>query len=208
MEKDDRLIPINEVICLREEKNDPRAKILETAADIIGRERNLNLTIREIACRAGVNIASVNYYFGSKEKLLDEVEMLLMDNIRKIYNTLNNSALPVKDRLINWADNLIKHLIDYPGIIYIIGTRVLERENTSLNIYLSLLETDIMPLVKELADEENHEKAGYKVLNLISGIVYPVLIYSSENETAGIDISNALTRKGYVISLVSGIENS
>jgi len=205
--KTGRVISIIEVINLREERSDPRAKILEAAAEIIGKERNLNLTIREIANRAEVNIASVNYYFGSKEKLVDEVEMLLMDNIRKIYTTLNSSTLPVKDRLISWADNLIKHLIDYPGIIYLIGTRVLERENTSLNVYLSLLETDIMPLVKELANVEDHEKAGFKVLTLISGIVYPVLIFSSENETAGVDISDALTRKGYVASLVAGIEN-
>ena len=132
------------------EKSDTRTKILETAAEIIGREKNLNLTIREIAGRAGVNLASVNYYFGSKEKLFEEVEMQLMENIRLIYTNLENRSLPIKERLINWADNLIKNLIDYPGIIYLIGTRVLERENTSLNIYLGLLETDITPLVREL----------------------------------------------------------
>jgi TetR/AcrR family transcriptional regulator, regulator of cefoperazone and chloramphenicol sensitivity len=189
-----------------EEKNDTKSKILETAAEIIGRERNLNLTIREIANRAEVNIASVNYYFGSKENLLSEVEMLLMEKIRQIYTGLDNNSLSTREKLVNWADNLIKHLIDYPGIIYLIGTRVLERENTCLNIYLNLLETDLIPLVKELTGINDEKIAGFKVLHLISGIVYPILIFSSDNETAGIDIGNADTRKKYVRSLVVSIE--
>jgi TetR/AcrR family transcriptional regulator, regulator of cefoperazone and chloramphenicol sensitivity len=191
-----------------EEKNDTKSKIIEAAAEIIGRERNLNLTIREIANRAGVNIASVNYYFGSKDNLLSEVEMLLMEKIRQIYTGLDNNSLSTREKLINWADNLIKHLIDYPGIIYLIGTRVLERENTCLNIYLNLLETDLTPLVKELTGVKDETIAGFKVLHLISGIVYPILIFSSESETAVIDIGNANTRKKYVRSLVVSIETA
>jgi AcrR family transcriptional regulator len=196
------------VRAVAEEKNDTRSKILETAAEIIGRERNLNLTIREIANRAEVNIASVNYYFGSKENLLSEVEMLLMEKIRQIYTGLDDNSLPTREKLINWADNLIKHLIDYPGIIYLIGTRVLERENTCLNIYLNLLETDLTPLVKELTGVKDETIAGFKVLHLISGIVYPILIFSSDSETAVIDIGNDDTRKKYVRSLVTSIETA
>ncbi len=187
------------------EKSDTRNKILDTAAEIIGREKNLNLTIREIAGRAGVNLASVNYYFGSKEKLLEEVEMQLMENIRQIYTNLENKSLPIKERLINWADKLIKNLIDYPGIIYLIGTRVLERENTSLNFYLGLLETDITPLVRELTGLRNDEEVKYKVLQLISGIVYPALIISSDNEASGIDITEDTIRRKYVTALVTSI---
>ena len=193
---------------MAEEKNDTKSKIIEAAAEIIGRERNLNLTIREIANRAEVNIASVNYYFGSKDNLLSEVEMLLMEKIRQIYTGLDNDSLSTREKLINWADNLIKHLIDFPGIIYLIGTRVLERENTCLNIYLNLLETDLVPLVKELTGIKDESIAGFKVLHLISGIVYPILIFSSDNETAGIDIGNADTRKQYVRSLIVSIENA
>jgi len=188
-------------------RNDTKTKILETAAGIIGKERNLNLTIREIATRADVNIASVNYHFGSKEKLLEEVEMLLMGKIRHIYTGLHNPDQTTRERLIRWADNLIKHLIDYPGIIYLIGTQVMEKENTGLNIYLSLLETDINPLVKKLTGVTDETAAGFKVLQLISGIVYPVLIYSSNNETAGINIGDTVTRRKYVTSLVDSIEH-
>ena len=105
---------------------DARAKILETAANIIGRERNINLTIREIAKRAEVNIASVNYYFRSKEKLIYEVELLMLEKISQIFSMLSDDRPNIRKRLISWADSYVKRLLEYPGIIYLIGTRILE----------------------------------------------------------------------------------
>ncbi|MGM0688907.1 MAG: TetR/AcrR family transcriptional regulator [Bacillota bacterium] len=191
---------------MAENKTDTRSRILEAAADIIGKERNLNLTVREIANRAAVNIASINYHFQSKENLINEVELLLMEKIRFIYKNLNDDSLTARERLINWGENLIKHLIDYPGIIYLIGTRVLERENTCINQYLTLMETDIAPLVKELTGTEDDTIASFKVLHLISGVVYPILIFSSTDDSAVIDISDPATRKLYVTSLITSIE--
>lgn len=190
------------------DNKDTRSRILEATADLIGRERNLNLTVREIASRAEVNIASVNYYFRSKDKLINEVELLLMENIRSIYSSLYESSLDVRERLIEWSDKLTRHLIDYPGIIYLIGTRILERESTSVGQYLRFLETELAPQVKELTGLEDDEPVGFKVLQLISGIVYPILIYSSDEGPAGIDISNEKVRRNYITSLVYSIEQA
>lgn len=193
-------------VSMVEDKIDTRSRILEAAADIIGKDRNLNLTVREIATRADVNIASINYHFRSKENLISEVELLLMEKIRNIYTNLNDSSCSIKERLTNWANNLIKHLIDYPGIIYLIGTRVLERENTCINQYLNLMETDLAPLVKELAGTDDDTIARFKVLHLISGVVYPILIFSSSDKSVVIDISNEANREQYIISLITSIE--
>lgn len=191
---------------MAENKTDTRSRILEAAADIIGKERNLSLTVREIANRAVVNIASINYHFRSKENLINEVELLLMGKIRFIYTNLNDDSLTARERLISWGQNLIKHLLDYPGIIYLIGTRVLERENTCINQYLNLMETDLTPLVKELTGTEDDTVARFKVLHLISGVVYPILIFSSTDDSAVIDISDPATRKQYITSLITSIE--
>jgi TetR/AcrR family transcriptional regulator, regulator of cefoperazone and chloramphenicol sensitivity len=193
---------------LPNDKNDTRTRILEAAAEIIGRERNLNLTIREVAARAGVNIASINYHFQSKENLLSEVEMLLMENIGHVYTHLGDPGANSATRLINWANNLIKHLIDYPGIIYLIGTRILEKEQTGINQYLSLMDRDLAPLVKELSGTNDDDTVALKVLQLISGVVYPVLITSSSDQTAGINISDEKTRLAYVSQLVASIRTA
>jgi TetR/AcrR family transcriptional regulator, regulator of cefoperazone and chloramphenicol sensitivity len=190
---------------LPNDKNDTRTRILEVAAEIIGKERNLNLTIREVAARADVNIASINYHFRSKENLLSEVEMLLMENIAHIYKHLHDPGANTATRLITWANNLIKHLIDYPGIIYLIGTRILGKEQTGISQYLNLMDRDLAPLVKELAGIDDDNLTAFKVLQLISGVVYPVLITSGSDKTAGINVSDEKTRHEYVSLLVASI---
>ena len=54
-------------------KRDSRMRILDTAELLFAREGPEAVTLRAIATAAGVNVAAVNYYFGSKEKLFEEM---------------------------------------------------------------------------------------------------------------------------------------
>ncbi|MDY6826916.1 MAG: hypothetical protein SVV67_07040 [Bacillota bacterium] len=114
--------------------------------------------------------------------------------------------LSPRDRLIGWADELIKHLIEYPGIIYLIGTKILERESTIIGPHLDLLETDLAPLVKKITGLNRKNSISFKVLHLISGVVYPVLIFSNAENHGDIDIRNRDMRLAYINSLIDSIE--
>jgi len=50
-----------------------RSRILDTAEELFAREGAAAVTLRSIATAAEVNGAAVNYYFGSKEKLFEEM---------------------------------------------------------------------------------------------------------------------------------------
>lgn len=50
-----------------------RASILDAAEELFAREGPSAVTLRSIAAAGGVNVAAVNYYFGSKEKLFEEM---------------------------------------------------------------------------------------------------------------------------------------
>ena len=65
-------------------RTDTQSKMMATALDMIGKQANLNFTIREFAKRAGVNLASVNYYFRSKENLISEIESLLKSQLQNL----------------------------------------------------------------------------------------------------------------------------
>lgn len=50
-----------------------RERILEVACEVFAQQGFRNTTIRDICQQAQVNVAAVNYYFNSKEKLYEEV---------------------------------------------------------------------------------------------------------------------------------------
>ena len=52
---------------------DTRQQILDAAESLFARDGFRGTSLRSITGRAGVNLASVNYHFGSKKSLLEEV---------------------------------------------------------------------------------------------------------------------------------------
>ena len=51
---------------------DPKSKLLEAAGPVFAEKGYDGATVRDICERAGLNVASVNYYFGDKERLYIE----------------------------------------------------------------------------------------------------------------------------------------
>jgi AcrR family transcriptional regulator len=66
-----------------------RAQIIEAAIHILLQEGIAEATTRKITAQAGVNGATLNYYFGSKDKLLMAVfERILRDTEAAIWNAV------------------------------------------------------------------------------------------------------------------------
>ena len=77
-------IPDNESISEVSDKG-VRERLLDAAEELFAEHGFEGTSIRELAGRAGCNIASVNYYFGSKDNLYVEVwrrQLLHMRNMR------------------------------------------------------------------------------------------------------------------------------
>jgi len=62
---------------------DPKTKILSTAVALFAERGVAGASLRELTARAGVNVAAVNYHFGSKERLEEAVFEDLAARINK-----------------------------------------------------------------------------------------------------------------------------
>jgi AcrR family transcriptional regulator len=99
------------------EKTPPRRLIIEAVVTCIEKYGIDQLTTRKIAEEAGTNIASINYYFRSKEQLVDEALTMTINHM--IGDLL--AVIEAPDRSFEQAlDEVFFYLIDgvmrFPGI--------------------------------------------------------------------------------------------
>ena len=95
--------------------HDPsRDRLLMAAVEIFAERGFRDATVRDICAKAEVNPASVNYYFGGKEKLYAEslnFAFLQTDQRYPLSNTLN-SSLSAEQRLSDFIQVFLQRLLD------------------------------------------------------------------------------------------------
>jgi TetR/AcrR family transcriptional regulator, cholesterol catabolism regulator len=80
-------------------KEEKRTKIRETAAKLFAEKGFENTTTRDIAMAAGINNASLYYYFDSKEQLLYQIlEEVIRTGLQRIAE-IEQSPRPLKEKL-------------------------------------------------------------------------------------------------------------
>ena len=71
-----------------------KERILHAAEDLFAQHGFAGTSLRQVTSRADVNIAAVNYHFGSKENLVNEVFKHRMDDMsEKRLSALAKAAL-------------------------------------------------------------------------------------------------------------------
>lgn len=102
----------------RSDERSVKEKILDAAGDVFGRVGYKAATIREICRAAGVNVASINYYFGGKEDLYRTV---VMDLIARTFDRYpvdegtDGSSSP-QDRLRAFVHGALRRLLSPGGL--------------------------------------------------------------------------------------------
>jgi AcrR family transcriptional regulator len=101
-----------------EETTSTSKRILEAAITCIEKDGIENLTTRRIAEEAGTNIASINYYFRTKDRLVAEaLSMTLQHMLDDLYEWIDKPALSFIDALEEVFFYLIDGGLRFPRII-------------------------------------------------------------------------------------------
>jgi TetR/AcrR family transcriptional regulator, regulator of cefoperazone and chloramphenicol sensitivity len=94
-----------------------KEKLLAATLELIKAEDIDGVTIRKIAGLAGTNVALVNYYFGSKEKLIREALKLQLASFRATFKFFDEMELPPLVRLKNFLLSFVSSLQEHPELI-------------------------------------------------------------------------------------------
>ncbi|QHW30409.1 TetR/AcrR family transcriptional regulator [Paenibacillus rhizovicinus] len=154
------------------------------------------VTIRKIASAAEANVALVNYYFGSKEKLISETLKLQLASFQEAFSIFDEIGLPPLERLKRFLLAYTSSLQEHPELI----KRVLgqERMFESQLEYASFLKSQgfdkLGAALTEIIGPSSREKLLLVTQQLFAAILSPIVKASFSNE------HKSMQGEGFVIT--------
>lgn len=91
--------------------------ILDRTIFLIGKMGTTDVSVREIASEAGVNVAAVSYYFSSKEQMFAQMGERFRGGYTRVMRLLDTPGVPAEERLRAWSEEVMRSLATYPGIL-------------------------------------------------------------------------------------------
>jgi AcrR family transcriptional regulator len=178
-----------------------RDQIIAVTLETIQKEGLASLTIRQIAERAGVNVAAVNYHFGSKDALVGEVLAELTAGLRDAFGQLADDSRPARERLGQFLNEFAAVLLRYPDVYrQAIGAGLLGGEAQPQ--YLSFLRAEglllLRRLVREVTGETDERRLTLRLMQAIGGLVYPLLVGALMEPATGVRFAVDDIRRDHV----------
>ena len=128
-------------------------RILQIAVAVFAELGFRDATVREICKRANVNVASVNYYFRSKEALYLQALTFAFEEVNQRYpqNLAADTHKPAEERLGLFIDNFLHKLLDdsHLGAHGKLITREIADPTNALD---TIIATAIIPQIELLSD--------------------------------------------------------
>jgi AcrR family transcriptional regulator len=188
-----------------------REKIVIATIECIEEQGLQTLTIRSIASKAGVNSAAINYYFGTKEKLVEEALDRTLGEFKKIpEETLQIDALDPQARLRAFFNALFDGLVRWPRIVRAhlqsplfaanYGTRFVDTFNSFL--------TDLLRKLEEMPLGQQEYNLRLRVIQSFSAVLIPGLMPGLFRYFSGLDFTDPDARKSYIEDLVTHLFSS
>ncbi|MBP2645119.1 MAG: transcriptional regulator, TetR family [Firmicutes bacterium] len=186
-----------------------KGKILEATLSIISNEGFQNVTIRKIATVADVNVAAINYHFGSKDNVINEALEYLMVQAKDIFTCLKKNNETSELRLKNFIDRYAKSLAKYPDQIKNLIYQSIYEKDSTRNNYQEYLKTEGIELIKatiqQIRPDDNDVTLSMRAIQLLSCLSFPVLLGNRGVEMFGIDLNEKKMRNAYIDLLIESV---
>jgi len=161
---------------------DKREHIIETALKLFAEKGFEGTSIRDIAEKATVNVAMVNYYFGTKEKLFEKIVEYKSSVTRGILDEiLNNKSLTPIQKIEAVIDSYIEKLFTHRMFHRLVQQELIlnQRENLQNSIVNNFIPNVL--IIKSII-ESGIKKGDFKKVDIeltiasINGTINHVLL--------------------------------
>ncbi|MCU5512946.1 TetR/AcrR family transcriptional regulator, partial [Bacillus cereus] len=156
-----------------------KEKILNTTLELIKKEGFERVKIRKIAALSDVNIALVNYHFGSKEKLISETIRVLLISFQGTFSILDNITVPAKERLKIFLLDYVLVIRQYPKLvrkIIAMGTTAFTSQYEYGDFLKRLGFSKVKNILSEITNETDQEILMMMTVQIFGSIFLPTLM--------------------------------
>jgi AcrR family transcriptional regulator len=152
-------------------------RILDRTIFLVGKKGTTDVTVREIAREAGVNVAAVNYYFSSKEQMFDQLAERFLAGYDDVMRLLEERDVPPKERLRRWSGEVMRHLADYPGFLPVMERHMtvepLDPFGRALRAAMKRAVGQLTATLRECVGTVDQARISFKLTLLISALAGP-----------------------------------
>jgi len=136
------------------EYNEKQIAIINIAEKLFAEKGFDGTSVRDIAQEAGVNLAMISYYFGSKEKLMEAVFEQRTTNIRiKVENLIQNNELTHLEKVNVLIDDYVDKFIHQQEFHKIMMREQLIDKDTPIAALIHELKKRNLGSIKRLVQE-------------------------------------------------------
>ena len=187
-----------------------REKMIETKVHILQQQGFKKATVRSIAKAAGVNIASVRYYFGSKEELIGAALEYMMGNLENIVSYLDDNRLTASERLKKYIIAYFHLAREHPALFRSISNPSSEDAKDTYFIYLSLLHSQcwekVIRNVAEVTGYTDEKDLELKAMQIFAAVEFPIILESNKGNSFIQGYTDDATLSRYVDLLLDNVD--
>lgn len=163
--------------------NEKQKQIIVTAERLFAVKGYDGTSVRDIAEEAGVNIAMISYYFGSKEKLMEALFEQRSNNIKlRVESLLQDNSTPPFEKMYLLVDEYIERIMNKQTFFKImICEQVINKNPVIVKLIHDLKKKNVEETYKLI--KEGQQKGDFKknidvvmVINTLIGTVTQMVI--------------------------------
>jgi AcrR family transcriptional regulator len=165
------------------EYNDKQKQILVTAERLFSTKGFDGTSVRDIADDAGVNIAMISYYFGSKEKLMEALFAQRTTNIKvKVESLLNDNNSTPFEKVELLAEDIINKIMSKQQFFKIMMCeQVINKNPVIISLINDLKKKNLEEFSKIIKDGQqkgvfNKDIDVFMFVNMIIGSISQTMI--------------------------------
>ncbi|WP_425060514.1 HTH-type transcriptional regulator BetI [Sporomusa carbonis] len=193
-------------------KSTPKEKILDATLRIIGTKGVQHVTSRKIAAMADVNVATINYYFGSKDNVINEALKTFADKLLTSFDYLDDLGIPPEVRIRNFLRSYADYTLEYPDIFRNFVDQVLHDSAATIEYFefmkqigLNKLKVSVQEITRTQASET---ELIMKIFQMFSCLEFPVLVGAKMKSLAHFDYYDQDCRYRYIDLVLKSLLNT